>query len=135
MLEPGAVIEHRQGPTDRWLRERRVSRSRSGIAVVEGLLIVVGEISLALALVVAIADRRPSTSALGDRLRPGVAREVAWIAAVSQALVMLVPVLVILIGTLDARSAIGGARRPRARPALLPPGLRLECPLWGVAKW
>ena len=37
---------------------------------------------------------------LADRLRPGIGRQVAWIAAVSQAIVMLVPLLVIVIGTL-----------------------------------
>ena len=98
MLEPGAVVEHRQGPTARWLNERRISVAIA-IAIAEGVLIVAGELSKALALVVALA-----VVALyfffADRLQPGVGREIAWIAAVSQAIVMLVPVLVILIGTL-----------------------------------
>jgi hypothetical protein len=98
MLEPGAVVEHRQGPTTRWLRERRVSVAIA-IAIAEGILIVAGELSKALALVVAIAVVVLYFT-LADRLRAGLAREIAWIAAVSQAIVMLVPVLVILIGTL-----------------------------------
>jgi hypothetical protein len=77
MLEPGAVVEHRQGPTARWLHDRRVSVA----------------IAIAIAEVVLYFT-------LADRLKPGVAREIAWVAAVSQAIVMLVPVLVILIGTL-----------------------------------
>jgi hypothetical protein len=98
MLEPGAVVEHRQGPTARWLRERRISLA-IGVAILEGILIVSGELSKALALVVAIAVVVLYFT-LADRLRPGVGREIAWIAAVSQAIVMLIPVLVILIGTL-----------------------------------
>jgi hypothetical protein len=98
MLEPGAVVEHRQGPTTRWIRERRVSIAIA-VAIAEGVLIVAGELSKALALVVAIGVVVLYFT-LADRLRPGIAREVAWVAAVSQAIVMLVPVLVILIGTL-----------------------------------
>ena len=98
MLERGAVVEHRQGPTARWVRERRVSIAIA-IAIAEGVLIVAGELSKALALVVAIAVVVLYFT-LADRLKPGVGREIAWVAAVSQAIVMLVPVLVLLIGTL-----------------------------------
>ena len=98
MLERGAVVEHREGPTRRWLRERRVSIAIA-IAIAEGVLIIAGELSRALALVIAVAVV-VGYFTLADRLRPGVGREIAWIAAVSQALVMLVPVLVILVGTL-----------------------------------
>jgi hypothetical protein len=38
--------------------------------------------------------------ALGDRLRSDTARQAGWIAAVSQSLVALVPILVIVVGTL-----------------------------------
>ena len=98
MLEPGAVVEHRQGPTARWLQERQVSIAIA-VAIAEGVLIVAGKLSKALALVVTIGVVVLYFT-LANRLRPGVAREIAWIAAVSQALVMLVPVLVILVGTL-----------------------------------
>ncbi len=98
MLERGAVVEHRQGPTARWLNERRVSIAIA-IAIAEGVLIVAGALSKALALVVAIGVVVLYFT-LADRLRPAIGREIAWIAAVSQAIVMLVPVLVILIGTL-----------------------------------
>ena len=107
MLEPGAVVEHRQGPTARWLHERRISLA-IGVAILEGVLIVAGELSKALALIVAIAVV-VGYFTLADRLRAGVGRQLAWIAAVSQAIVMLVPLLVIVIGTLTliAIAAVG----------------------------
>jgi hypothetical protein len=98
VVEPGAVIEHRENARTRWLHERRVSLA-IGIAILEGVLIVAGELSKALALIVAIVVV-VGYFMLSDRLKPGVGREVAWIAAVSQAIVMLVPLLVIVIGTL-----------------------------------
>jgi hypothetical protein len=98
MLEPGAVVEHRASATARWLRERRISLA-IGVAILEGVLIVAGELSKALALIVAIAVV-VGYFMLSDRLKPGVGREIAWIAAVSQAIVMLVPLLVFVIGTL-----------------------------------
>jgi hypothetical protein len=98
MLEPSAVVEHRESATARWLRERRISFA-IGVAILEGVLIVAGELSKALALIVAIAVV-VGYFMLSDRLRPGVGREIAWIAAVSQAIVMLVPLLVFVIGTL-----------------------------------
>jgi hypothetical protein len=97
MLEP-SVIEHRESGPRRWLRERRLTIA-FWIAVVEGVLFLVGAIprllTLAIAAVVVLGYFW-----LGHRLRPQAAREVAWIAAVSQALVMLVPLLAILVGTL-----------------------------------
>jgi hypothetical protein len=98
MVEPGAIVEHRESSTTRWLRERRISLA-IGVAVLEGILIVAGELSKALAVIVAIAIV-VGYFVLSDRLRPGVGREVAWIAAVSQAIVLLVPLLVLVIGTL-----------------------------------
>ena len=97
MLEP-SVIEHRESGPRRWLRERRLAIA-FWIAVVEGVLFLVGAIprllTLALAAVVVLGYFW-----LGHRLRPPAVREAAWIAAVSQALVMLVPILAILVGTL-----------------------------------
>jgi len=98
VVEPGAVVEHRESATSRWLHERRISLA-IGVAILEGILIVAGELSKALALIVAIAVV-VGYFMLSDRLKPGVGRQLAWIAAVSQAIVMLVPLLVIVIGTL-----------------------------------
>jgi hypothetical protein len=98
MLERGAVIEHRTSRLGRWLRERRV-RVAIWIAVIESILIVFHAISLPIAVIVAIAVVA-LYFAVGNRLTSDIAGQVGWIAAVSQAFVMLVPVLVILIGTL-----------------------------------
>ena len=98
MIEPGAVVEHRESRQARWLRDRRISLA-IGVAILEGVLIVAGELSKALALIVAIAVV-VGYFTLADRLKPGVGREIAWIATVSQAIVLLVPLLVLVIGTL-----------------------------------
>jgi hypothetical protein len=97
VLEPG-VIEHRESGPRRWLRERRLAIA-FWIAVVEGVLFLVGAIprllTLAIAVIVVVGYFW-----LGHRLKPQAVRDVAWIAAVSQALVMLVPILAIVVGTL-----------------------------------
>jgi hypothetical protein len=97
VIEPG-VIEHRQGRFGRWLHERRVAIA-VWIAVIEGLLLIVHAIprllTLAIAVLIVVAFFW-----LGHRLRPGALRDVAWIAAVSQAFVMLIPILAIVVGTL-----------------------------------
>jgi hypothetical protein len=98
VLEPGAVIEHRESRPRRWLRERRIAIA-VWIAVIEGLLFLVHAIprlpTLAVAVLVVLGYFW-----LGHRLRPGAPREIAWIAAVSQAFVMLIPILAIVVGTL-----------------------------------
>jgi hypothetical protein len=93
----GALVEHGTSRTGRWLHARRL-RIAFWIALIEAVLLVVGAISRPLALVVAVA-----IIALyfwqANRIRSTTVREVAWIAAVSQALVALVPVLLILVTT------------------------------------
>lgn len=96
MLEPG-VIEHRQGRFGRWLRERRVAIA-IWIAVIEGLLLILHAIPRLLTLAVAVLIVVVFFW-LGHRLRPGPLKDVAWIAAVSQAFVMLIPILAIVVGT------------------------------------
>jgi apolipoprotein N-acyltransferase len=97
-LGHGEVLEHRDTRTRRWLRENRV-RAALAIAIVEGILIAFDNIDWPVALVFAVAVLVLYFVA-GRRLRSNTARQVAWIAAVSQALVALVPVLLILVGTL-----------------------------------
>jgi hypothetical protein len=97
VIEPG-VIEHRQGRFGRWLRERRVAIA-VWIAVVEGLLLIVHVIPRLLTLGIAVLVV-VGFFWLGHRLRPGALKDVAWIAAVSQAFVMLIPILAIVVGTL-----------------------------------
>lgn len=98
------ALEHGTTPAGRWLRRYRL-RIAFWIAVVEGILLVVGEISrwgaLALAVLVIVGY-----FAVGHRLRSPFARDLAWTAAVSQALVALIPILLIVVGTL-ALIAIG----------------------------
>jgi len=69
------------------------------IAVIEGLLLVVHAIPRLLTLAIAVLIVLVFFW-LGHRLRPGALRDVAWIAAVSQAFVMLIPILAIVVGTL-----------------------------------
>jgi hypothetical protein len=92
------VLEHRSTRTDRWLREKRV-RLALGIAVVEGLLVAFDVLSVWVALGVAVLAIA-FYFWMGRELRSPSARQVSWIAATSQALVALVPVLVIVVGTL-----------------------------------
>ncbi len=86
------------------LRRNRL-RIALGIAVVEGLLLVFGFLDRWATLLVA-AVIIVGYFALASRLRAGPARDVAWIAAVSQALVALIPILLIVVGTL-ALIAVG----------------------------
>ena len=97
-LGTGPVLEHGTSRAGRWLRARRV-RIAFWIAVVEGLLVVLHVISWWLAIGVALLLVLGWFS-YGHRLRSDAARQVGWIAAVSQALVALVPVFVLIVGTL-----------------------------------
>ena len=96
MIEQPA-LEHGTTRTGRWLRRYR-TRIAFWIAVVEAILLVFHAISRWGALLVA-ALVIVGYFALSPRLRSPLARDVAWIAAVSQALLALVPILVILVGT------------------------------------
>lgn len=98
------VLEHGTTRFGRWLRRYRI-RIAFWIAVVEAILLVFHAVSRWAALLVAVLIIVGYFS-IGSRLRSPAARDVAWIAAVSQALVALVPILVILVGTL-ALIAVG----------------------------
>jgi hypothetical protein len=98
------VLEHGSTRSSRWLRRYR-TRIAFWIAIVEAILLVFGAISRWAALLVAVLFI-VGYFTVGIRLRSVVARDIAWVAAVSQALVALVPILVILVGTL-ALIAVG----------------------------
>ena len=98
MFSHGHVLEHRSTPGGRWLRARRL-RIALGIAVLEGLLVVVDVVEWWVAVVVAGAAILFYLLA-GRDLRSYLARQASWIAATSQALVVLVPVLVVVISWL-----------------------------------
>lgn len=92
------VIEHGSGRTTRWLRERR-TKMAVWIALVEGVLVLVHAIPRWPALAVALA-----IVALyfwtGRNARPPVVRQAGWILAVSQALVLLIPVFALVFWTI-----------------------------------
>jgi hypothetical protein len=94
----GALVEHGASRRGRWLRARRL-RIALWIAVIEGILVVFDVISWPVAVVLAIAIVVLYFAA-ANRVRNDSLRQVAWIAAVSQAIVALVPVLVVVVGTL-----------------------------------
>ena len=92
------VLEHGSTRFGRWLRARRI-RIAFWIAIVEGVLVVFHAISWWAAIVIA-ALVVVGWFSFAHRLRSDTARQVGWIAAVSQALVALVPVLMLIVGTL-----------------------------------
>jgi hypothetical protein len=92
------VLEHGSTRQGRWLRANRL-KIALWIAVVEGLLVVFDVIDVLPALLVA-GLVVVAYFVLSQRLRPGVARDALWTGAVSQAIVAMVPVLVLVVGTL-----------------------------------
>jgi hypothetical protein len=95
MQPHGHVLEHGSSRGSRWLRAQRL-KIAVVIAVVEGLLVVVGAISWWLALLVAAAAVVVYLAA-GRDSRSDTVRQASWIAATSQALVVLVPAAVSLV--------------------------------------
>jgi hypothetical protein len=91
------AIEHGSNSTSMWLRERRV-RIALWIALIEGLLVVLHVInrwaSIGVAVVVIalyfFAGRESGSPTL---------RQISWIAAVSQAALILVPIVIAIVGT------------------------------------
>jgi hypothetical protein len=98
------VLEHRSSKSSRWLQAYR-TRIALWIAIAEGVLVVFDVIDVLPALLVA-AVVIVAYFWLGQRLKPGLAKDALWIGAVSQAMVALVPVLVLVVGTL-ALIAVG----------------------------
>jgi hypothetical protein len=97
-LSQDAVVEHRTSRLGRTLRARRL-RAAGILALIEGLLIVVHAIPRLTALVVAGAIVAVYLWA-GRGLRWDAARQLAWIVAAWQALVLLVPIFLLFFWTL-----------------------------------
>src|SRR5438105_7553649 len=97
-LGSGELVEHRSTSLSRWLRARRL-RIAAWIAVAEGILVLVHAVPRLLAMVLAAAVVL-FYFAFGRQLRWDAVRQITWIAAASQALMILVPVLAALIGGL-----------------------------------
>lgn len=84
-----APIEHGSSRGSRWLRERRL-RVALAIAAVEGLLYLVGALSWWLVVLLA-AVAVLFWAYAGRTSRSDTLRQLSWIFAVSQVLVVLVP--------------------------------------------
>jgi hypothetical protein len=89
------AIEHGSTRTSRWLQERWVSIGVA-IAIAEGLFIVLGELSKWGAVVVAVIVLVAFVRFAGS-LRGATTRVTARIVALSQALVVFVPLLISLV--------------------------------------
>jgi hypothetical protein len=94
----GQIVEHGSSRAGRWLRTQRL-RIALWIAVVEGALVAFDVIPWWLA-VLAGATLVVLYFSVGRELRSDTARQIGWIAATSQALVAMVPILVALVGVL-----------------------------------
>jgi hypothetical protein len=98
------VLEHGSTRPGRWLRANRL-RIALWIAILEGALVVFDVIDVLPALLIA-GLVVVAYFWLSQRLRPGLTRDALWTGAVSQAMVALIPVLVLIVGTL-ALIAVG----------------------------
>ena len=93
-----SVLEHGTSPLGRWLRTNRL-RLALAIAVSEGILVAFDVIDWLPAVLIALLLML-FYFVYGRRLRWDWARQASWIAAASQGLVALVPVLAVVVGTL-----------------------------------
>ena len=94
----GPALEQASTRPARWLRERR-TRIALLLAVVEGILVVVDVVPEWVALGVAAAII-VLYLAYGRRLGSDAARQLAWVAALSQSLVILIPLLLFVVTAL-----------------------------------
>jgi len=81
-----------------WLRERRF-RTALWIALIEGLLVILHVIDKWAAIGVAVVILG-LYFLLGRNSKSPTIREVSWVAAVSQAILILVPIIVAIVGTI-----------------------------------
>src|SRR5262245_26434624 len=103
-MEQQPVIEHRESSSARWLRERRI-RLALLIAFVESLVVLFSDHGwryVILAVIVSLL----AYWFVGRRM-PGTVYEITWVAAVSQLLAVLVPVLWVVVQTLAIIVLVG----------------------------
>lgn len=91
------VIDHGAGRVGLWLQRRRIQIAL-WIAVIEGLLVAVHVINRWVAIAVAIAAITVYFFA-GRESKSLTVRQVSWVAATSQAAVVLIPFLLLVVGT------------------------------------
>jgi hypothetical protein len=94
----GLVLEHRETPFSRRLRRRRVQIAL-GIAAVEAILVLVGVLPWWLVVAAAVGSVALYVWVGRDHGSPTV-RAGTWLAAVSQLIVVLVPVGLVFVGVL-----------------------------------
>ena len=94
-MQRDAVIDHDATRTGRWLRARRL-RLAAWIAVIEGVLVIAHVIPKFVAFAAA-AVAILFYLWVGREQRSDSVRQVSWIAAASQALAVLIPVLLIVV--------------------------------------
>ena len=94
----GLVVEHRESQLSRRLRRRRVQIA-VGIAAVEAVLVVAGILPWWIVVAAAAASVALYIWVGRDHQSSGV-RAGAWLAAVSQLIVVLVPVGIVFVGVL-----------------------------------
>jgi len=97
-------IEHGSTRGGGWLRDRRL-KIALGLAIVEGLLVALDVVPAWFAIVLAIAVLA-AYFGWARASGPDWLREPGWVVAVWQAVVLLVPILVVVVGTL-ALVAVG----------------------------
>src|ERR671928_686871 len=97
-VDSGQLVEHGSTPLGRWLRAKRL-RIAAWIALAEGVLVLIHVVPRIPALILAAAILI-FYFGFGRHVRADALRQVSWIAATSQALMILVPVLAALIGGL-----------------------------------
>lgn len=94
----GYIVEHRESRFTRRLRRRRLQVALA-VAAIEAFLVLVG--ALPWWLVVALAVGAVAAYVwFGRGHRNPTLRAVSWVAAVSQLIVVLVPVAVVIVGLL-----------------------------------
>jgi hypothetical protein len=93
------MVEHDSSRTGRWLRGKRL-RAAVWIAVIEGVLVVVHVIPKWLAILVAIGILAWYFLSGRSSSADGV-RQIGWVAAASQAMIMLIPVVAFFVTTLS----------------------------------
>ena len=94
----GLVLEHRESQFSRRLRRRRVQIA-VGIAAVEAVLVIAGILPWWLVVATAAGSVALYLWVGRDHVSPGV-RAATWLAAVSQLIVVLVPVGLVVVGFL-----------------------------------
>ena len=94
----GVLVEHRESRFARRLRRRRLQVSLL-VAAIEAILVLVGAIPWWFVVALAAAALASYVWLGRDHRNPTV-RAASWVAAVSQLIVVLVPVALVLVGLL-----------------------------------